>query len=663
MTDAALADGMAGETPGSLERLAIDVVRGLSMDAPHAARSGHQGTAMALAPLAHVLWTRVLTYDADAPDWPDRDRFILSAGHASVLLYSMLHLTGHGLTLDDLRDFRQWGSATPGHPEVGHTAGVEVTTGPLGQGIANAVGMAIAERNLRARFGAEVSDHHTFVVCGDGDLAEGISHEAASLAGHLGLGRLVAVYDDNHVTIDGPTELALSDDAPARFRAYGWHVLDLGEAAEDLDAIEAGIREAMAVEDRPSLVVLRSHIGHPSPDVDSPAVHGYSLTDEGIAETKRRMGLPPDEAFHVPDEVLDLYRTAGRRGATARADWEARLAASDGDRTAWDAAWAGGGVDGWADALPTYEVGAAVATRKAGGACLQALLDAVPGLIGGGADLTGNTGTTIKDHGVQSADCPEGRQLFFGVREHAMGAISNGLALHGGMLPVNGTFLVFSDYMRGAVRLAALSGAKVVFVWSHDSVGVGEDGPTHQPVEHAAALRAIPGLRVVRPADANETAAAWHGIVSGSGPTALLLTRQDVPVLPGTADVDAVARGGYVLADAEAPEVVLVGTGSEVSVAMDAAATLTAAGRSVRVVSMPCMEDFAAQDEAYRSSVLPAGVPTVSVEAGVTFGWDRWSDRQVGIDRFGASAPGDRVMAELGITPAAVVAAAEGLLA
>ncbi|MBT5904714.1 MAG: transketolase, partial [Acidimicrobiaceae bacterium] len=491
------------------ERRAIDVIRSLAMDAPHAARSGHQGTAMALAPLAHVLWTRVLTYDADDPSWPDRDRFILSAGHASILLYSMLHLTGHGLTLDDLRQFRQWGSTTPGHPEVGHTAGVEVTTGPLGQGIANGVGMAIAERNLRARFGAELTDHHTFVVCGDGDLAEGISHEAASLAGHLGLGRLIAVYDDNHVTIDGPTELALSDDAPARFRSYGWHVIDLGEAAEDLDAMEVGIRAAMAVDDRPSLVVLRSHIGHPSPDVDTSAVHGYSLTDEGISETKQRMGLP-DEPFHVPDDVATLYWSAGRRGAGARTEWEARLTSSGIDRSAWTAAWAGGGVDGWADALPTWEVGAAVATRKAGNACLQALLDVVPGLIGGGADLTGNTGTTISGHGVQGPECPEGRQIFFGVREHAMGAICNGLALHGGMLPVNGTFLVFSDYMRGAVRLAALSGAKNIFVWSHDSVGVGEDGPTHQPVEHAAALRTIPNLRVIRPADANETAGAWR---------------------------------------------------------------------------------------------------------------------------------------------------------
>ncbi len=648
---------------GDVEALAIDVIRGLAMDAPHAARSGHQGTAMALAPLAHVLWTRILTYDAADPSWPDRDRFILSAGHASILLYSMLHLTGHGLTLDDLRDFRQWDSATPGHPEAGHTAGVEVTTGPLGQGLANAVGMAIAERNLRARFGSGLTDHHTFAICGDGDLAEGISHEAASLAGHQGLGRLVAVYDDNHVTIDGPAELALSDDAPARFRAYGWHVVDLGEAAEDLDAIEGGIRSAMVVGDRPSLVVLRTHIGHPSPDVDNPAAHGYSLTDDGIAETKRRMGLPEDESFWVPDRVLEQYRSAGRRGASARTAWEGRLASFDGDRAAWDAAQAGGGVDGWADRLPTWDAGGAVATRKASNACLQALLDVVPGLMGGGADLTGNTGTTIRDHGVQAPDCPEGRQLYFGVREHAMGAISNGMALHGGIRPVNGTFLVFSDYMRGAVRLAALSSARTVFVWSHDSVGVGEDGPTHQPVEHVAALRAIPGIEVFRPADANETAAVWRHIVESHGPVALLLTRQDVPVLEGTTDHAAVASGAYVLADSDGvPEVVLIGTGSEVSVALDAAATLTAAGRAVRVVSMPCMELFAEQADDYRCSVLPDGVPTLSVEAGVTFGWARWADRSVGIDRFGASAPGERAMAELGITPDAVVAAAESLL-
>ncbi len=645
------------------ERLAVDVVRGLAMDGPHAARSGHQGTAMALAPLAHVLWTRIMEYDAADPAWPDRDRFILSAGHASMLLYSMLHLTGHGISLDDLRGFRQWGSTTPGHPEVGMTPGVEVTTGPLGQGLANAVGMALAERNLRARFGADVCDHHTFVVCGDGDLAEGISHEAASLAGHLGLGRLIAVYDDNHVTIDGPTELALSDDAPARFSAYGWNVVDLGEAAEDLDAMEAALREAVDADAAPSLVVLRSHIGTPSPDIDTSAVHGYSLTDDGIAETKRRMGLPEDERFWVPDEVAALYSAAGTRGSRARLAWEERsaeLASSDAD---WSACLSGSGRDGWQDRLPTWEVGDRVATRKASNACLQALVDAVPGLLGGGADLTGNTGTTIKGHGIQAADCPEGRQVFFGVREHAMGAICNGLALHGGALPVCGTFLVFSDYMRGAVRLAALSQARTVFVWSHDSVGVGEDGPTHQPVEHAASLRAIPDLTVFRPADANETAAAWRLAVEGDGPLALLLTRQDVPVLTGTSDLGCVARGAYpVLETAGTPDVVLVATGSEVAVALEAARGLAQEGTATRVVSMPSMELFAAQPRGYREEVLPHGIPTVSVEAGVTFGWSRWADTSVGIDRFGASAPGGEVMERLGITPEAVAGAARDLL-
>ena len=654
---------MTNMTDAELERQAVAVVKGLSMDGPHAARSGHQGTAMALAPLAHVLWTRIMTYDASDPLWIDRDRFILSAGHASMLLYSMLHLTGHGLSLDDLRNFRQWGSATPGHPEVGHTAGVEVTTGPLGQGLANAVGMAIAERNLRARFGSDLCNHHTFVVCGDGDLAEGISHEAASLAGHLGLDHLIAVYDDNHITIDGPTELALSDDTPARFAAYRWHVIDLGEAAEDLDAMESAIRHAMDETGRPSLVVIRSHIGNPSPDVDTSAVHGYSLKDEGIAETRRHLGLPADESFWVSSEVGSFYATAGSRGAAERKAWCSRLDSADVDLNEWDACQAAGGLEGWEASLPTWEVGSGVATRKAGNACLEALLDVVPGLIGGGADLTGNTGTTISGHGVQGADCPEGRQIFFGVREHAMGAICNGLALHGGALPVCGTFLVFSDYMRGAIRLAALSGARTVFIWTHDSVGVGEDGPTHQPVEHAASLRAIPDLTVFRPADANETAAAWRYTVNSDGPVAMLLTRQDVPVLVGTDDHAKVARGGYVLAEPDTPpDVVIIGTGSEVSVALDAAATLTAGGLAVRVVSMPSTDLFAAQSDSYRDDVLPPSLPAVSVEAGVTFGWSRWADRAVGIDRFGASAPGDEVMARLGITPEAVADAALGLL-
>jgi transketolase len=646
----------------ALERRAIDVIRGLAMDAPHRARSGHQGTAMALAPLAHVLWTRVLRYDAADPGWPDRDRFVLSAGHASILLYSMLHLTGYDLTLQDLEDFRQWGSRTPGHPEAGHTAGVEVTTGPLGQGIANAVGMAMAERSLRARFGAEVVDHRTYCIVGDGDLSEGVSHEAASLAGHLGLGRLVCVYDDNHISIDGPTELALSDDAAARFAAYGWHVEDLGEAAEDLDALEAALRRAGEVEDRPSLVIVRSHIAFPSPTkTDDPEAHGYALKDDEIQAAKEVMGLPSDQAFYVPDDVLELYRAAGGRGAELREAWAKRLDAYDGDRAELDACLASRPLPGWEDALPTWEPGASVATRKASGACLQALADVVPALVAGGADLTSNTGTVLKGHGTQSAEDPAGRQVYFGIREHAMAATMNGMALHGGVLPVGGTFLVFSDYCRPSIRLAALSRAHVVYSFTHDSVGVGEDGPTHQPVEHAAALRAIPGLLVIRPADAHETAAAWRVAVTHDGPVALLLSRQDLPVLDGTqgAPVD---RGGYVLRAAEDPDVVLVATGSEVAVALAAADLLADDGHVVQVSSLPCWELFDQQGDEHQDAVLPPEVPTLAVEAGVAFGWDRWADDVVSIDRFGASAPGDRVLAELGYTPEAVADRARALL-
>ncbi|HEY9556094.1 MAG TPA: transketolase [Acidimicrobiales bacterium] len=649
-------------TAPELEQRAINVVRGLAMDAPHAARSGHQGTAMALAPLAHVLWTRIMRYDAAEPEWPDRDRFVLSAGHASILLYSMLHLTGYDLTLDDLRDFRQWGSRTPGHPEHGHTAGVEVTTGPLGQGIANAVGLALAERQLRARFGADVVDHRTYCIVGDGDLSEGVSHEAASLAGHLGLGRLVCVYDDNHISIDGPTDLALSDDAAGRFRAYGWHVLELGEAADDLDALEQGLRDAIAEDDRPSLVILRSHIAHPSPTkTDDHEAHGYALKDDDIAATKAVMGLPEDETFFVPDDVVELYRSAGRRGVEEREAWAKRLDAFDGDRAALDASWGASGLPGWADALPTWEAGESVATRKASGACVQALADVVPGLVAGGADLTSNTGTVLKGHGVQSLTEQGGRQVYFGIREHAMAAVMNGMALHGGVLPVGGTFLVFSDYCRPAIRLAALSGAKVIYSFTHDSVGVGEDGPTHQPVEHVAALRAIPGLRVIRPADANETAAAWRLAVDHDGPTALILSRQDLPVLEGTAGVS-LERGAHVLVTSPDPDVVLVATGSEVALCVAAAEVLAAEGVHAQVTSLPCWELLAEQPEEFLDEVLPPEVPTLAVEAGVTYGWERWADDCLGIDRFGASAPGDVVLKELGFTPANVAERARSLI-
>jgi transketolase len=647
-----------------LEQRAINVIRGLAMDAPQAANSGHPGTAMALSPLAHVLWTRVIRYDAEAPHWPDRDRFVLSAGHASILLYSMLHLTGFGLTRDDLRAFRQWGSQTPGHPEVHHTAGVEVTTGPLGQGFGNAVGMAIAERMLRARFGAELCDHHIYMICSDGDLMEGVSHEAASLAGHLGLGRLVAVYDDNHISIDGPTELSYSDDVPGRFRAYGWHVEELGEVANDTEVLEVALRRAAADEDAPSLLVLRSHIGWPSPKyTDTAHAHGNALGEDEVRVTKEILGLPPDETFWVPDDVVELYRAAGRRGREPREAWEKRLAGYEGDREAWEACIAGRGLPGWQEALPSWQPGEKVATRNASGACLQALADKVPALVGGGADLTGNTGTVIEDHGVQSPAEPGGRQIYFGIREHGMGTTMNGMAAHGGVLPVGGTFFVFSDYMRPAVRLAAMSEYKVIYSFTHDSVGLGEDGPTHQPVEHLASLRAMPQLRLIRPADANETATAWRIAVEADGPTALVLTRQNVPVLPGTLGAP-VERGAYVLADPDegVPDIVLVGTGSEVAVCVDALPLLAEAGVAARVVSMPSWDLFAAQDDDYQSGVLPPEIPTLAVEAGASFGWERWADDSVSLDRFGASAPGAVALANLGFTPENVAERARQLV-
>ena len=632
------------------------------MDGPHAARSGHQGTAMSLAPLAHVLFTRVMKYDASRPDWADRDRFVLSVGHASILQYAMLHLAGFGLTLDDLKDFRQWGSATPGHPEVGHTAGVEVTTGPLGQGVANAVGMAIAESQLRTRYGADLFDHHVFAIAGDGCLSEGISHEAASLAGHLGLGKLVMIYDDNHITIDGETDLALSDDAAARFRSYGWHVLELGEVGEDLDALEAGLNEAKAVTDAPSLVIVRTIIGTPATEsADTHEAHGYAILDEEIAATKAAMGMPVDETFHVPSDVLETYRAAGVRGSTEREAWEQRLSVFDGDRAALEAQLSGTGMPGWDEDLPVYEAGDSVATRKASGAALQAMLELVPGLTGGGADLTGNTGTVIKDHGVFSPADPGGRQIYFGVREHAMGAIANGMALHGGAIPVVGTFLVFADYMRAAVRLAALSEAKVLFVWSHDSVGVGEDGPTHQPVEQIASLRAIPGLRVIRPADANEAIEAWKVAVGSGGPTALIMSRQNLPVLEGSAGAP-VGAGAYVLQEADDAVLTLVGTGSEVSVCVEAAAALAGQGVSARVVSFPSWELFADTDADTQEAVMRPELPSLAVEAGVAQGWHQWVDDVVSIDRFGASAPGGTVMRELGINVDNVVARVRTLI-
>lgn len=644
-----------------LETRQVNTIRALALDAVKQANSGHTGTAMALAPLAHVLFTRVMNYDASRPDWHDRDRFILSAGHASMLLYSMLYLTGHGLELDDIKDFRQWGSSTPGHPEVGMTPGVEVTTGPLGQGIANAVGMAIAERHLRARTGSDITDHRIFTIVGDGDLMEGVSHEAASLAGHQKLGRLVAIYDDNRITIDGTTDLAFSDDSVARFESYGWHVEHIGEASEDLDALEAAIDRACAVDDRPSLVVVRSHIGYPAPNaVDTPGAHGAITDDDEIAAAKRAMNMDPDARFVVADDVLEAYRSSGVRGAALREAWEKRVA-EVADRPHLDALLGARGLPDWAQALPSHDAGASVATRKANNQALDAIADVVPAIVSGAADLTGNTGTDLAAD-VMTPDTPGGRKLYYGVREHGMGSIANGMALHGGVLPVVGTFLVFADYMRPAVRMAALSHARVAFVWSHDSIGVGEDGPTHQPIEQVASLRAIPQLPVIRPADANEVSQAWEVTVERDGPTAIILTRQNVPVLEGTSRPGQVARGAYILIDAPEPAVILAGTGSEVQLCVDAAASLAEAGVATRVVSMPSWELFEEQGDEYRDEVLLEGVPVVGVEAGVSQGWDRYADVTVTIDTFGASAPGDVAMERFGFTAAHVEQAARSLL-
>ena len=661
-----------------IEQLGINVVRGLAMDMPRLANSGHPGTAMALAPLAHVLWTRVMRYDSGDPTWPDRDRFVLSCGHASVLLYSMLFLTGYGLTKDDLKGFRQLGSRTPGHPESAELPGVEVTTGPLGQGVSNSVGLAIAERRLRADHGPELQDHYTFVLCSDGDLMEGISHEAASLAGHLGLGRLIWIYDDNHITIDGPTEITLEDDALKRFSAYGWHTEDLGEVANDTAKLEAAVRRAMAEEDRPSFLQLRTHIGWPAPHMtDNPKAHGDPFDPEEIKATKQLLGLPPQETFYVPEEVLAYYRRAGGRGSALRNGWESRLAAKlppgTAGRERWDAQWAGRGLDGYEKLLPVWKPGDKVATRAALKTSINAVVDAVPGLVAGGADLTGNTGTGLDGEPRQGKDHPEGRQVAFGVREHAMGGAMVGMARHGGVLPIGGTFFVFSDYMRGAVRLAALSNSKVIYSWTHDSVGLGQDGPTHQPVEQLAAMRAMPNLRVIRPADANETALALSVAIGSDGPTALILSRQVLPVLPGTAEhAELLRRGGYVLRsegsagpaanDGAGPDIVLVGTGSEVGVCLGAADQLEAEGTRVRVVSLPCWDIFEEQGEAYRAEVLGDGVPVLAVEAASSFGWERWADDTVALDRFGASGPGAEVLAHFGFTPENVAARARALL-
>ena len=602
---------------------------------------------MALAPLAHVLYSRVLRHAPQQAGWRNRDRFILSNGHASILQYAMLYLNGYGLELEDIKAFRQWDSQTPGHPEVGHTNGVEVTTGPLGQGFANAVGMAIAERNLRERFGADLMDHHTYVLAGDGCFMEGISHEAASLAGHLGLDRLICVFDDNGITIDGSTSLTCSDDVAKRFASYGWNVINAGEIGEDLDALESMLVTARKHTGQPTLCILKTHIGFPSPDfTDVHEAHGNPFTADHVATTKARMGIP-NEPFWAPSDLVSQLRAhATTRGAELLSAYDTTVAHAEG-KHGFDQCWSVPDADVVASLMPTFAPDSTLATRQAIQQCIEASASALPGLIIGSADLTGNTGVKVKSVGAQSKQLPTGQQVYFGIREHAMGAAMVGMALHGGTIPVGGTFFVFADYMRPAIRLAALSKARVIFVFTHDSVGVGEDGPTHQPVEHLASLRVIPGLQVIRPADSNETKVAWECALTYDGPTALVLSRQSLPI---TTDGDAVRYGAETVVETSNPQVVLVGTGSEVSVCVAAAKLLQASGVNANVVSMPSFDRFAQQASKYRQSVFPQNVPVLSVEAGVTFGWSQYADASVGIDRFGASAPGSTVMSKLGIS-------------
>ena len=655
-----------------LDLLAVNTIRTLSMDAVQAANSGHPGTPMALAPLAFTLFTRHLAHNPADPAWPDRDRFVLSCGHASMLLYSTLFVTGYELTLDDLKAFRQLHSRTPGHPEsfVG-TPGVETTTGPLGQGVGNAVGMAIAERILADRFnqpGHSIVDHRTWVFASDGDIMEGVASEASSLAGHLGLERLIVCYDDNGITIDGPTELSLTgEDVIARYAAYGWRTLSI-EDANDIAEIDTVLKEAATPDGRPTFVRVPSVIGFGSPNKAGTAgAHGAPLGNDEIAATKANLGWEDTEPFAVPDDAV-RHADQRMRGAELQAEWVRRFETYRAEHPELAAEFErlmdGELPDGWDADLPTFETGTKQATRKSSGAVINAIAPRMPELIGGSADLASSNNTTIKDGGDLSRSDFSGRNVNYGVREHAMASIMNGMVLHKGVRPFGGTFLIFADYLRPALRLAALGGLPVTYVMTHDSIGLGEDGPTHQPVEHLAALRAIPNLNVLRPADARETVGAWRcAIERTDGPTLLALTRQDVRVLEGTTP-DGVSRGAYIVEDAEDgdPDVVLVGTGSEVQICVDAATVLAERDVTARVVSMPSWELFEEQDEEYQEDVLPSAVPVLSVEAATTFGWSRWADDHVGLDRFGASAPAEDLFDAFGFSPTAVADAALELL-
>jgi transketolase len=656
----------------ALDQLSIDTLRLLAVDTVEKAKSGHPGAPLGCSPIAYLLFHKLMKHNPAHAKWPDRDRFVLSNGHASALLYSTLFLSGYKVTLDDLKGFRQWDSITPGHPESVDTDGVEVTTGPLGQGIGMTVGMAIAERHLAAIYnkpGFEIVDHHTYALCGDGDLMEGVSHEAAALAGMLGLGKLIWLYDDNLISLDGPTELSYNDDVIERFKGYHWHTQRVADG-NDLKAIEAAIEAAKAETARPSIIAVRTVIGYGSPKAGTNKVHGEAMGAEATAATKKFFGFPEDKSFYVPDDALANWRTAVDRGAEFEAAWKKKFAgyaeanpelAAEFERTQKDVR-----KDGWIKAIPSYPAGKPVATRNAGGAVMNAIAGVVPELFGGAADLTSSTKTIFKP-GESFHVTPVGRNVFFGVREFGMCAAVNGIAAHGGLIPFGSTFFTFSDYCKPAIRLAALMKRRALFIFTHDSIGLGEDGPTHQPIEHLMALRAVPGLTDFRPADANETAACWRLALERTGPSFFALTRQDLPVIdPVAVDVyGGVSKGAYVLEDVANPQVLLMATGSEVSAIVEAAKLLAADGIHARVVSFPSWKIFEEQTAEYKASVLPAGVPKLAVEAGATLGWWKYVGLDgdvVGLDRFGASAPGPVVLEKLGFGAASVAARAKALV-
>ena len=657
------------EYQANIDTLCINTIRTLSIDAVQKANSGHPGAPMGLAAVAYVLWMKHLKHNPKNPAWLDRDRFVLSCGHASALLYSLLHLTGYNVSLDDLKQFRQWGSNTPGHPEFGHTPGVETTTGPLGQGIANAVGMAMAERHLAACFnqpGYDIVDHYTYVMCGDGDMMEGVASEAASMAGHLGLGRLICLYDDNDISIEGATDITFTEDVAKRFDAYGWHIQDVSDG-NDIEAISKAIDAAKAETDRPSLIKVKTRIAYGSPHKEGSAdAHGAPLGEDEIRLTKKNLGWPEDPAFYIPDEALNVFRRSIEKGEALEEKWQETFSAFTKAHSdlanKWADAVSGYLTDGWDVDIPEFKVDdAPVATRAASGKVLNAIAKNLPTLMGGSADLAPSNKTYLDGESEFQKGRFEGRNIRFGVREHAMGAVMSGMFLHNGIRPYGGTFLVFADYMRPAIRVAAIMKLPVIYVFTHDSIAVGEDGPTHQPVEHVAALRAIPNLTVIRPADAVETAEAWQKALKiTNGPIALLLSRQKLPILAGSNADGGLGRGAYVISDTEGkPDIILIATGSEVHITLAAKDILAEKGVNARVVSMPSWELFDQSPQSYRDMVLLPDVKArLAVEAGIAMGWEKYvgSDGAVvGIDGFGASAPGGTVLKNFGFTPENIV--------